>query len=185
MLIQYFENSKKMCSLCPFCSNESNQTTLTELYLALHMEVQLLKQSPKLKLFTIKGKWNQSSLIIPAKPAGLKCAHQCTGYHKVIISHPFHHSSDWQEKRAKMTSKVMHCIPAYYFLKCVSACCGAQVLKGRLLLLLEKPAFDWSCLRSELTLHETEEHISAFRLVAICYPLTFAEKRSFSADLHF
>lgn len=56
-----------------------------------------------------------------------------------------------------MTSKVMHCILAYYFLKCVSACFGAQVLIRSLLLLLEKPAFDWSCLRSEITLHRQKK----------------------------
>lgn len=66
----------------------------------------------------------------------------------------------------------MHHIPAYYFLKCVSACCGAQALIRRLLLLLEKPAIDRSCLGSEPPLLETEENISAFLLLAnLCYSL--------------
>lgn len=88
-----------MCSFCPSCSNESNQSytyflygTITELYLVCHMEVQLLKQSPKLKVFAIKGNGSQSLVIISSQ-AFQSDVCSPTGY-EGIISHPFHHSSD-------------------------------------------------------------------------------------------
>lgn len=79
-----------------------------------------------------------------ANPPSLASAHPCAGYHWCYISSHFHRSPKWQEGRAKMTSKVMHWTPAYYILKCVLACCGAQVLVKRLLLLLRKHTFNWA-----------------------------------------
>lgn len=99
MLILYFENFNNSCSFCPSCSNESNQSytyflygTITELYLVCHMEVQLLKQSPKLKVFAIKGNGSQSLVIISSQAFQSNVCSP-TGY-EGIISHPLHHSSD-------------------------------------------------------------------------------------------
>lgn len=116
-------------------------------------------------------------------------AHPCAGHHRGNISPPFHHSSEWQERRTKMTSKVVHWTPAYYILKGVVACCGAQVFIRRLLLLLRKHAFNWSCLRLELTLQDTAENTSAFHTavwaLAICWPLRQLTKKLIFSRLKF
>lgn len=105
----------KMCwikaILFPFVQN--NHKTLS---IPIHMGVQLLK-TRNLTARTEMGIWCCSSF--PANRPSLTSAHPCTGYHRGIISLPFRHSSGWQERRVKMTHKVMHWIPVYYFLKCV------------------------------------------------------------------
>lgn len=170
------------CSHCPSCSNESNQSyifclygTITELYPVFHMEVQLLKQSPKIKGLYNERKWKSfiAHHFQPSLPVWNVLANAQVII-KVLFLILFIRLVILTRKEGK-NDKQGHALHSSILLpEVVSACCGAQVLIRRLFLLLEKAAFDWSCLRSELMLHETEEYISAFCLVAICYPLTFA-----------
>lgn len=164
---------------------QNNHKTLS---IPIHMGVQLLK--PEIwgqTASTEMAIWCCSSFS--ANRPSLTSAHPCAGYHRGIISLPFHHSSGWQERGAKMTHKVMHWIPVHSFLKCVPSKFSRAGTREKSSLDTGETCLFWSCLRSECTLTQVpgEYYISAFH-TAVHYLLTFAavcKEASFSFCIFF